>query len=450
MAWILNKSAVGKALRIFVKTYGCQMNERDSEMILSQLQRAGHVIAANESVADVVILNTCSIREQAEVKALGKSGYLSRRKRADPNFRIGIVGCMAENFGGKLFELNSAIDFVVGPRRLHELADVIANGMDNLRTGEPGKENFSQGFDHLRSQSKCTAFVSIMQGCNMRCSYCIVPRTRGRESYRRMDDVAEEVKFLARNGVREITLLGQIVNSYGGRKMSIAGGKTPFVQLLEKLSEVDGILRIRYMSPHPCSFSNDLIAAHGNLPKLCPAVHLPIQSGSDRILSDMRRQYTGEKILQIVEKLRAAVPHIGLSTDVIVGYPGETEEDFAETVSLFDSAKFNMAFVFKYSPRAGTKSAEMVDDVPESEKVRRNQILLKHIEEASLRCHRQFVDHTVEVLVEGRAKRGENMMFGWTPNHLKVIFETAGNAIGEIVRVRVTSFAATVLCGVVA
>jgi tRNA-2-methylthio-N6-dimethylallyladenosine synthase len=425
------------------------MNERDSEMILAQLQRAGHMIVLDENVADVVILNTCSIREQAEIKALGKSGYLSRRKRTNPNFKIGIVGCMAENLGEQLFHLNGAIDFVVGPRRLHELADIIVNQANSLRIGEAEQKNTSAKFDHLCGKSKCTAFVSIMQGCNMRCSYCIVPKTRGRESYREMDDILSEVNFLAKNGIKEITLLGQIVGNYGGRTMPIVGGKTPFVQLIEKLSDVDGILRIRYMSPHPCNFSDDLIAAHGNLPKLCPAVHLPIQSGSDRILKNMKRQYTAEKILQILEKLRHAVPHIGLSTDVIVGYPGETNEDFEKTLDIFEAAKFNMAFVFKYSPRTGTKSAELIDDISADEKERRNQILLKRVEEFSLQYHRKFIDQTVEVLVEGPAKRGENMMFGWTPNHCKVVFAANGSAVGDVVCVRVTDSATTVLGGTV-
>ncbi|MDR1891364.1 MAG: tRNA (N6-isopentenyl adenosine(37)-C2)-methylthiotransferase MiaB [Puniceicoccales bacterium] len=438
---------VKKSLKVFVKTYGCQMNERDSEMILSQLQCTGYELTDNEKIADVVILNTCSVREQAEIKALGKSGYLARKKRTNPNFKIGIVGCMAENLGEKLFKLNGAIDFVVGPKRLHELANVIEGNGPNLCIGDPEVRCPTHGFGRKLGKNQCSAFLSIMQGCNMRCSYCIVPKTRGIEQYRPMQDIVEEAKFLAENGIREITLLGQIVNNYGGRLMPMVDGKTPFVQLLEHLNALPWIERIRYMSPHPKNFSDDLILAHKNLPKLCPSVHLPIQSGSDRILAAMKRPYTREKILEIVEKLRSAVPDVGISTDIIVGYPGETEEDFEETVSLFDAVKFNMAFIFKYSPRAGTKSADLIDNVGDGEKERRNQILLQRVQETSSYYHRKFLGKTVEVLIEGHAKRGEDTMFGWTSNHCKVLVKASENNIGRIVPIRIDGFATTILSG---
>lgn len=293
----------------------------------------------------------------------------------------------------------------------------------------------------------------------MRCSYCIVPKTRGNELSRPMEDVLAEAKFLARAGVKEITLLGQIVNNYGERKMPMRGGngenekrgenggKTPFVQLLHGLNDIGGIERIRYMSPHPRFFCNDLIAAHGSLPKLCPSVHLPIQSGSNRILKAMRRAYLGEMILEIVGKLRDSVAKIGISTDIIVGYPGETEEEFEKTVSLFCDAKFNMAFVFKYSPREGTQSATLADSVSKEDKERRNQILLQHVERASEQYNGQFVGTTVNVLVEGHAKRGENMMFGWTPEHCKVLFPAENNHIGKILPVKIDSATAAALAG---
>jgi tRNA-2-methylthio-N6-dimethylallyladenosine synthase len=267
------------------------------------------------------------------------------------------------------------------------------------------------------------------------------------EVCRPMDEIVGEVEFLAKNGVGEITLLGQIVNGYGASTMATVGGKTPFVQLLERLNEIPALERIRYMSPHPTYFSQDLIGAHGNLPKLCPSVHIPVQSGSNRVLKSMGRPYGREKILAIVEKLRATVPEIGISTDIIVGYPGETAEEFGETLSLFDIIKFNMAFIFKYSPRSGTKSAELADDVPEMEKERRHKILLKRTEEISLAYNRNFVGKTVSVLVEGHAKRGENTMFGWTPNHHKVLFQATEGDIGKMVSVKINSFATTVLMG---
>ena len=434
-------------MKVFIRTYGCQMNERDSEIIAAQLMHDGHTIVNDESVADVVILNTCSVREQAEIKAIGKSGYLSRIKRRNPNFRVGIVGCMAENLGPQLFELNSAIDFVVGPQRIHEITGILHSREKNLLIGEGNFAYTHHDFDHNLCRGKCTAFVSIMQGCCMRCSYCIVPKTRGAERYREINDIVDEVHFLAENGIKEITLLGQIVNNFGGRVMPIINKKRPFIQLLEKLNDIDGIERIRYMSPHPSFFTDDLIDAHRSLKKLCRAVHLPIQSGSNRILREMRRPYTREKIVKIIEKLRAAVPDIGISTDIIVGYPTETEEDFLNTVSLVKDIKFNMAFVFKYSQRPGTKSAELPDDVSEREKCRRNKILLNIIEDVSLTYNKNFKGTVVEVLIEGHAKRGDDVMFGYTSNHYKVLFNANEEDIGRIVNVRIKDYTTTVLIG---
>jgi tRNA-2-methylthio-N6-dimethylallyladenosine synthase len=436
-----------KCLKVFIKTYGCQMNERDSEMISSNLLSSGYEMVADEDAADVVILNTCSIREQAEIKAIGKSGHIARRKRSNPNLKIAVVGCMAENLGSELFRLNNAIDFVVGPRRLHELPDALRDGSRSLLFGSPRSAPSLQNFSRIPGKSACSAFLSIMQGCNMRCSYCIVPKTRGREWYRPEDNIVEEAKFLAQNGTREIILLGQIVNGYGGPQIRSHHGESPFVQLLRRLNEIDGIARIRYMSPHPKYFGDDLIEAHGSLPKLCPSVHLPMQSGSNRVLKAMGRAYGREDILRIVEKLRAVSPNIGISTDIIVGYPDETDGEFEETVSAFDAIKFNMAFVFKYSPRAGTRSAELSDSVANVEKERRNQILLRHAGIASANYNSRFVGMTVEVLVEGHAKRGADIMFGWTPEHCKVLFSADSGAVGKIISVKIDGFATTVLTG---
>jgi tRNA-2-methylthio-N6-dimethylallyladenosine synthase len=425
------------------------MNERDSEMIAAQLQQIGHAIVDREEAADVVILNTCSVRRQSEIKALGKSSHLAKRKRNDPNFRIGIVGCMAESLGAEIFRLNPAIDFVIGPRRLHELPAILSDDGRRMLTGESNAESVQHDFNRRLGKSKCTAFLSIMSGCNMRCSYCIVPRTRGREVYRPMADIIGEAEFLAANGTKEITLLGQIVNNYGGRSATGNGGTSPFVSLLEKLNEIDGIERIRYLSPHPAYFTDDLIMAHKNLEKLCPSVHLPIQSGSNRVLRDMGRAYGREDVLRIVEKLRANVDGIGISTDIIVGYVGETDDEFRETLSLFDDAGFNMAFVFKYSPRPGTRSAEMCDSVSEAEKDSRNAVLLLRVAEASGRYNHRYVGKTVSVLVEGHAKRGGHIMCGRTGTHVKVLFPASAGDIGKILPVRIVGSAMAVLYGAV-
>jgi tRNA-2-methylthio-N6-dimethylallyladenosine synthase len=435
------------AAKVFIKTYGCQMNERDSEAIAARLQRAGYEIVEDEGAADVIILNTCSVREQAEIKALGKSGYLAKRKRKNPGLRIAIVGCMAESLGAELFRMNPAVDLVVGPRRLRELPAVLRASERLLLTGESQADGVPHNFDRKLEKHGGTAFLSIMSGCNMRCSYCIVPRTRGRETYRPMDDVVAEARFLVANGTVEITLLGQIVNNYGGGATN--SSPSPFVRLLERLNEIDGLDRIRYMSPHPAYFSEDLIAAHGNLSKLCPSVHLPVQSGSNRVLKAMGRHYTREKILRIVESLRANVPDIGISTDIIVGYAGETSGEFEETLSLFDEVRFNMAFVFKYSPRPGTRAAAMADDVSDGEKDRRNAVLLRRVAEMSAWHNRRAVGETFPVLVEGHAKRGENAMFGRTANHSKVLFAATESDIGKILPVTITGYGTAVLHGTV-
>lgn len=423
------------------------MNERDSESIAAQCIQKGHQIVPDEKVADIVILNTCSVREQAEIKAIGKSGHLARKKRNNPNFKIGIVGCMAENLGAELFNLNPAIDFVVGPQRIHELCDLFFESSHQLRTGIPTTNHTHTNFDRNLSKNQHSAFISIMQGCNMRCSYCIVPKTRGREYYRPMNDIVDEAIYLAQNGIKEITLLGQIVNKYGNNAIPHCDNKSPFVQLLERLNGIDGIQRIRYISPHPSFFSDDLIEAHHRLHKLCPSIHFPVQSGSDRILKEMRRPYTRQTALSIIEKLRTKIPTIGISTDIIVGYPGESEQDFQDTVSLLEEARFNLSFIFKYSPRTGTKSATLIDNIPEQEKERRNSILLEKASQLSLNYNQQFINTTAKVFVEGHAKRGDNMLYGWTPQHCKVIFEGSDDDFGQILPIKITDCTTTILLG---
>ncbi|MDR1255579.1 MAG: tRNA (N6-isopentenyl adenosine(37)-C2)-methylthiotransferase MiaB [Puniceicoccales bacterium] len=434
--------------KIFIKTYGCQMNAHDSERLAAMLRTFGHEIVDCEDDADVYILNTCSVRERAEIKAVGKSRYLSRKKLRKNNALLGIVGCMAENLAENLFKLNPGIDFIIGPRRISELPAILA-GENVGRVALLGEAHSEDAGESARdfSSAKICASVSIMQGCNMRCSYCIVPKTRGPESYRPMDSIIAECETLVQNGTKEITLLGQIVNNYGQGVLEYGSGKSPFVQLLERIDDIAGLERIRYMSPHPKGFREDLIEAHSSLSKLCPSVHLPIQSGSDRVLRAMRRPYTRARILSIVESLRAAVPNIALTTDVIVGYPGEREEDFSMTVDLLNAVKFNMAFVFKYSPRAGTLSASLPDDVGADEKDRRNKILLDMVQKCSIGHNETMIGHGVEVLVEGHAKRGENKLCGRTRGGDKVIFDGQDRLIGQLVNVKIMDSAITILRG---
>lgn len=443
--------------RVYIKTYGCQMNERDSEAVAALLRARGYSMVENEAEADVVLLNTCAVRDQAEKKAIGKSGYLTRRKRKNPNFVIGIMGCMAQNRGEDLLAKLPDLDLLVGTQKFHrvpEMLDQIIASQTGLGPRpstlvELGEEAGSAETikDHHQGRL-ATGLVSIMQGCNMHCSFCIVPKTRGAERYRSMDTIVAEVEELVATGTREVTLLGQIVNNYGIREMPFVDGKSPFVQLLERVNAVEGLERIRFTSPHPRGFQKDLVAAYRELPKLMPYVHLPLQSGSDRILKAMRRPYTVRRFREIVEQLRAGVPDICFSTDIIVGYPGETDEDFAATRDLFDELAFDMAYIFKYSPRSGTKSAEeFEDDVSKEVKEERNQVLLDILAKHSLACNDRYVGTVQEVLVEGPARKGEGLYQGRNPGHRKVIFGANDRLIGQIVPVRIEASTVSMLRG---
>ena len=443
--------------RVYIKTYGCQMNERDSEAVAELLRSRGYSIVGDEHQADTVLLNTCSVRDQAEQKAIGKAGYLRKRKRKNPNFILGIMGCMAQNRGSELLDRLPDLDLLVGTQKFHRVPDHLDHLIQSMEGQGPqpstvvdlDEEEFSQNEirHHDENQRKVTAFVSIMQGCNMRCSFCIVPKTRGDERARPMNDILDESKRLVDSGTKEITLLGQIVTSYGQREFPRINGISPFVQLLEKMNDIEGLERIRFTSPHPRGFRDDLVQAYRDLPKLCEYVHLPLQSGSDSILKKMKRPYTVERYRGIVEALRNAVPDMYFSTDVIVGFPGETEEDFEGTRKLFEELRFDMAYIFKYSPRSGTPAAEMEDQVPKEEKERRNQILLEILGRHSASRNEALVNRTVEVLVEGPAKKGEGMFMGRTRGYRKVIFPGKSRQIGELLSVSIESSTVSTLFG---
>lgn len=444
--------------RVYIKTYGCQMNERDSEAVAAQLRQRGYSIVGSEGDADVVLLNTCSVRDQAEQKAIGKAGHL-RRRQNDPArpILLGIMGCMAQNRGSELLDRLPDLDLIVGTQKFHQIPD----HLDHLIAArqalgpkpttivdleeEAGSQNTIR--EHLDDKPKVAAFVSIMQGCNMNCAYCIVPKTRGQERARPIEQVVAEVEQLAAGGCKDVTLLGQIVNHYGIREFPFIDGKSPFVQLLERVSEVQGIERIRFTSPHPVGFKQDLIDCYGRLPKLCEYVHLPLQSGSDRILKAMRRPYSVDKFRRIVAGLRAVRPDIYLSTDIIVGFPGETAADFEATRALFEEIGFEMGFIFKYSVRSGTPAEAAGDPVPLAEKERRNQELLELLSRQSLRRNEELVGRTVEVLAEAPARRGAGNLTGRTRGFRKVIFPGARHRIGELVPVSINAANAAHLFG---
>lgn len=443
--------------RVHIKTYGCQMNERDSEAVASMLRARGYSIVDEEKSADIVLLNTCAVRDQAEQKAIGKTGYLAKRKRQEGNLIIGILGCMAQNRGTELLDRLPDLDLLVGTQKFHRVPEMLDQIIDRQKALGPqpttlvdlDDEKDSQNTirDHDPEKLKVSAFVSIMQGCNMACTFCIVPKTRGKERCRPIDEIVQECRELAAKGTKEITLLGQIVTSYGRGVIPGRNGISPFVQLLEAISEIEGIERIRFTSPHPRGFKDDLIAAFGRLPKLMPHVHLPLQSGSDRILKAMNRPYSAARYKQIVDDLRAVRPDIYISTDIIVGFPGETDEDFEATRALFEEVGFDMAFIFKYSIRSGTPAAELEDQIPAEVKEQRNDTLLQLLEAISLRKHQAEIGEIRPVLVEGPARKGESMLVGRTPHNRKVLFPAPEKLIGHIVSVRITGATVTALSG---
>jgi tRNA-2-methylthio-N6-dimethylallyladenosine synthase len=432
------------------------MNERDSEAVAAMLRQRGYAIVGNEHEADVVLLNTCSVRDQAEQKAIGKAGYLTARKREQPKFLVGILGCMAQNRGSDLLDRLPDLDLIVGTQKFHRVPDYLDNLIQTMQGQGPEPativdleaEALSQNTirDHIKPR-EISAFVSIMQGCNMRCNFCIVPKTRGAERSRPIPHIIEEIEELVSRGTREVTLLGQIVTSYGRDILPFQQQKSPFVQLLEQVQEIKGLERIRFTSPHPRGFKQDLIDAYRNLPKLCEYVHLPLQSGSDRVLKAMNRPYRIESFLKIVEGLRTSAPGMHFSTDIIVGYPGETDQDFEETVSVFREVGFDMAFIFKYSPRSGTPSAELSDDVPTEVKEQRNQILLEILQQQSLAANQRLVGTTQEILVESAARKGESMLMGRTRGFRKVLFEGPTRLIGELISVQITDATVTTATG---
>jgi tRNA-2-methylthio-N6-dimethylallyladenosine synthase len=447
--------------RVHIKTYGCQMNERDSEAVASMLRARGYRIVPSEEECDILLLNTCSVRDAAEQKAIGKAGYLSARKRRQPDFVLGILGCMAQNRGASLLEQLPDVDLIIGTQKFHQ----VPGYLDNLRAArsaglpvgetivdiaeEAGSQNAIK--DHLVPEDSAaprqvSAFVSIQQGCNMDCAFCIVPKTRGDERSRPMDDIVRECTELAERGVREITLLGQIVTSYGRRDYAHTGGITPFVQLLERVHAIEGIARIRFTSPHPRGFKDDLVQAYARLPKLCGYVHLPMQSGSDRILRAMNRPYTRERYREIVASLRAVRSDMYFSTDVIVGFPGETEEDFAQTRELFADCNYDMAYIFKYSVRSGTPAADMGDQVPDEVKEARNQELLEILRQNSLRRNAALLGTVEEVLVEGPDKTGK-LFTGRTAGNRVAIFAADPRLVGELVPLRIERASVSTLYG---
>ncbi|MFZ1073574.1 MAG: tRNA (N6-isopentenyl adenosine(37)-C2)-methylthiotransferase MiaB [Verrucomicrobiia bacterium] len=440
---------------VYIKTYGCQMNERDSEAVAAQLVAKGYTLAPSEALADVILLNTCSVRDFAEQKALNKMVNIAAETRRNrPEAVLGFMGCMAQSRGQELIDRLPDVDLVLGTQKFHRAADylgeILAGRRDKIVdvAAEQGSEATIR--EHLLNGSAkktVTAFVSIMQGCNQYCTFCIVPYTRGEERSRGIPDIVAECRQLVSQGVKEITLLGQIVTSYGKRTISQKDGKSAFVQLLDAVQEIKGLERIRFTSPHPKGYGDDLIEAYARLPKLVESAHLPVQSGSDRVLKLMHRGYTRARYVGIIEKLRRARPEIGISTDIIVGFPGETGDDFEQTLSLAREVEFDQAYIFKYSQRRDTPAAEMPGQVPQKVREERNKRLLEVINEIAGRKFNTFIGRQMQILVEGPSKKNPARMTGRTRCNKIVVFDGSERHRGQLMDVKITRAGSFTLYG---
>lgn len=420
-----------------ITTFGCQMNEHDSETIAGMLSEMGFSQAPERDGADVVVINTCSVRENADKRFFGTLGQLKHIKKDNPDFTVCVCGCMMQqqHIIDSIKSKYPWVDVIFGTHNIHEfprlletvlsekekIIDVWENGGDIIE-GLPAKRLYRH-----------KAFVNIMYGCNNFCTYCIVPYTRGRERSRKACDILEEVRRLTEDGVREVTLLGQNVNSYMGED------GTDFSDLIYRLNEAEGLERIRFMTSHPKDLSDKLIQAYRDCEKLCDYIHLPVQSGSSRILKKMNRKYTKDDYLRLVEKLKAAVPHIAISTDIITGFPGETEEDFEETLDLVRRVEYDSAFTFLYSIRKGTPAAEYEDQIPEEIKHERFNRLVELVNEISARKNAAYVGKTVKVLVDGPSKNNSAALGGRTEGFKLINFEGPQDLIGKLVDVEVTA-----------
>ena len=428
--------------KVFIRTFGCQMNEYDSEKISGVLAEAeGLAPAARAEEADVIVFNTCSVREKAQEKVFADLGRVKHLKRANPNLMIAVGGCVASQEGGAIVERAPFVDVVFGPQTLHRLPELLkrrrASGRPQVDVSFPEIEKF----DHLpeaqagSSPSRAAAFVSIMEGCSKYCSFCVVPYTRGPEISRPFDDVIAEIARLAGQGVKEVTLLGQNVNAWRGE---IDGAIADFAELLHFVNEIQGVERIRYTTSHPREFTQRLIDAHAELPALAPHVHLPVQSGSDRVLAAMKRGYTSLEYRSIVRRLRKAKPEISVSSDFIVGFPGETEADFTATLALARELQFDGSYSFLYSPRPGTPASELADPVPHAQKLERLQRLQAQLEAQERVISEAMVGTIQQVLVEGPSKRNPVELAARTGNNRTVNFAGGSELAGRFAALRVT------------
>ena len=429
--------SVGKGKTYYIHTYGCQANERDGETLAGIFEMMGYTAAKEIEEADVILLNTCAIRENAEEKVFGKVGYVKNLKKKNPNLIFGLCGCMAQEevVIKRILEKHPHIDLIFGTHNIHRLPTLLKEAMFSK---EMVVEVWSKEGDVIENTPVTRAnghkaWVNIMYGCNKFCTYCIVPYTRGKERSRLMDDIIEEVKGLKADGYQEITLLGQNVNSYGKDLEE----DYDFAILLEEVAKT-GIARIRFTTSHPWDFSREMIEIINQYDNIMPYIHLPVQSGNTEILKLMGRRYTREQYLELFHMIKEVMPDCSITTDIIVGFPNETEEQFQDTLSLYEECEYDLAYTFIYSPREGTPAAKMQDNVPFEQKQDRLERLNEVVKEKALKQNQRFLNQVVDVLVDGPSKRDETMMTGYTAHQKLINFKGRKEDIGKIVPVKVT------------
>ncbi|CUS82724.1 tRNA-2-methylthio-N6-dimethylallyladenosine synthase [Candidatus Kryptonium thompsonii] len=428
--------------KIYIETYGCQMNLADSEIVLGIMKNHGYTLTDDASRADVILVNTCSVREHAEQRVIGRLSSFLRYKKRNPNLVIGVLGCMAERLKKRLIEEENLADIVVGPdeyRKLPQLVNDAFAGHKGIAVRLSKVETYDD-ITPLRTEG-ISAWITVMRGCDKFCTFCVVPFTRGRERSRPLKSIVKEVEMLSARGYREVTLLGQNVNSY-------RDGDYDFADLLSAVAQVDRNMRVRFTTSHPKDMSDKLIKTIAEHPNICNYIHLPVQSGSDRILQLMNRTYDRKHYLELVKKIRETIPGVSLSTDIIAGFPTETEEDHKMTLSLLEEVRFDGAFMFKYSPREGTKAYEMGDDVPDEVKIRRLNEIIELQQRISHEINQGMIGSEVEVLVEGESKRSSEQWMGRTDTNKVVIFPRSDEIKpGDYIIVRINKATSATLFG---
>jgi len=436
--FIKENALMNEILKYYIETWGCQMNEEDSEKLSGMLIPVGYKRTTDKEDADIIVFNTCCVRENAEQKADGNIGALKTLKKQNPNLIIAVIGCMMQQDGMAKHIITKFpfVDIIIGTHNAYKFPEYlkrIQGGESSIVEIWDKEEAIIEGIP-IDRENNIKGFVTIMYGCNNFCTYCIVPYVRGRERSRNPEDIINEIIAMVAKGYKEITLLGQNVNSYGK-------GLSPeinFAQLLKRINNIEDLERIRFLTSHPKDLSNDVIEVIAEGDKICEQIHLPVQSGSSNLLHKMNRHYTREEYLKLVENIRNTIPNVGLSTDIIVGFPGETEEDFAQTLSLMEEVKFNLAFTYLYSKRKGTPADEMLEQIPEDVKHERFNRLIEVVNRNCAERNKDCIGKIVEVLVEGHSKNDKSKLTGRTRNGKVVNFDGNNKAIGDLVSVLIT------------